>query len=217
MPSARIRCHYDQIKQVIGIFRNQNRDLSQLLKRIKTSKEVLAGGRWIGKGARQFYAEMDDRILPSLDHLIQAMDGGACHLEQVVAIMRQADQDSAGLFKVRDGAGLHQGPGSGDVEPSGPGSGDVEPTGPGSGDEVPASGSSAEPTGPGSGDVEPTGPGSGDVEPTGPGSGEVEPTGPGSGDVEPTGPGSGDVEPTGPGSGDEVPATGSSAEPTGPG
>ena len=75
MPSAKIRCNFDEIKQVIGTFKNQNRDLTQLVKRIRTSKENLAGGRWIGKGATQFFSEMDNFILPSLNHLVQAVQG----------------------------------------------------------------------------------------------------------------------------------------------
>jgi WXG100 family type VII secretion target len=213
MSSTKIRCDFNEISQVIKIFKTQDSTLTQMTKRLASAKETLSGGDWIGRGAKRFYAEMDQDILPSLQRLARAMEGGAGNLQKSHKVMSQAEQESTNVFKAAPTG----------AEPTGPGSGDevqtassAEPTGPGSGDEVQTS-STAEPTGPGSGDevqtsssAEPTGPGSGDEVQT---ASSAEPTGPGSGDEVPT---SSSAEPTGPGSGDEV-QTASSAEPRGPG
>lgn len=155
MPSVRIRCQYDEMEQIARIFKEQSSTLLQMTRRIKLAQTTLADGDWIGRGAKQFYAEMDQKVLPSLKRLTDSMEAGARHIGKAHKIMHQAEEDSSRVF--RGGmVGTAAGIGAGDRIPSGPGSGDEMPSGPGSGDEVPTTSSTEQPTGPGSGDEMPS-------------------------------------------------------------
>jgi WXG100 family type VII secretion target len=212
MAGVMIKCDFDQMSQVIKIFKDQDNALMQINNKLSSAMQTLAGGDWCGRGAKQFYAEMEQKVMPSLGRLAQAMEGGAGQLTKVTTVMQQAEQDSRNVFK------------SGVVisGPAGPGSGETH-EGPGSGEELPPRGSGEVKTGPGSGEMH-EGPGSGEELPprgsgavkTGPGSGETH-EGPGSGEELPprgsgavkTGPGSGETQ-EGPGSGEELPGPGAS-------
>lgn len=100
MPSVKIRCHYDQMQQVVKVFKDQHSALTQMNNKIKSAQETLVSGDWIGKGAKQFYSEMDQKVMPSLKRLANAMDAGATHLSKAHKIMHQAEQDSSKTFKV---------------------------------------------------------------------------------------------------------------------
>lgn len=153
MPSIKIRCQYDELQRVTKIFKQQSTALHEMTRKLRAAQATLAGSDWIGRGARQFYAEMDQAILPSLEHLTESMEAGAHHITQAHKIMHQAENDSSRLF--RGGMVGAAGTFAGDGRSSGPGSGDEMPSGPGAGDEVPTTSSSDQPTGPGSGDEMP--------------------------------------------------------------
>jgi WXG100 family type VII secretion target len=107
MPAATIRANYDQLNQVSSAFR-KNVDASvRTLQMIKSNKDVLQGGDWVGQGATAFYREMDDSVLPTLQRLINALETAASSTSQISAIMKQAEDEAA---KVLNGSGL--GPGS---------------------------------------------------------------------------------------------------------
>ena len=96
--SIKIQCQFDQTNQVVGIFKNQQSSISQMTNKLKSAKEQLSGGDWIGKGAKQFYSEMDQKVLPALNALSQVMDGGATNLTKAHKEMQKAEEDSKNIF-----------------------------------------------------------------------------------------------------------------------
>jgi WXG100 family type VII secretion target len=101
MPSIKIKCNYDEVGQLINIFKDQNSTLGAMTKKIQSAKEELSGGQWVGKGAKAFYAEMDQKVLPALNKLTAAMDGGSQTITKANQVMQQAEDDSKNLFNIQ--------------------------------------------------------------------------------------------------------------------
>jgi WXG100 family type VII secretion target len=94
----KIQCQYDQTTQCVSIFKNQNSTIGQMTKKLQAAKDQLQGGDWVGKGAKSFYNEMDQKVLPALKALSQAMDGGAMNLTKAHKTMQKAEEDSKNIF-----------------------------------------------------------------------------------------------------------------------
>lgn len=62
--------------------------------------DTLRGGQWVGKGATAFYREMDSAILPAMKKLASALDSAGAITKQISQIIKQAEEDSAALFRV---------------------------------------------------------------------------------------------------------------------
>ncbi|MGA9192623.1 MAG: WXG100 family type VII secretion target [Anaerolineales bacterium] len=98
MPSIKIQCHYDQSTQVVNIFKNQQSSVSQMMNKLKSAKEELSGGKWIGKGAKAFYSEFDQKLLPAMKALDHAMEGGATTITKASKTMQKAEDEAKNIF-----------------------------------------------------------------------------------------------------------------------
>ena len=99
MPAATIRANYDQLKQVATTFGKSSDECKRSLQNIKNNKETLQGGDWVGQGARAFYKEMDDSVLPTLQRLISALDTAQNSISQISSIMQGAEQQAAKVLQ----------------------------------------------------------------------------------------------------------------------
>jgi uncharacterized protein YukE len=66
--------------------------------KLKSAKEELSGGKWIGKGAKAFYSEFDQKILPALKALDHVMDGGATTITKATKTMQKAEDEAKNIF-----------------------------------------------------------------------------------------------------------------------
>jgi WXG100 family type VII secretion target len=98
MASIKIQCHFDQSSQVVNIFKNQQSSVTQLTNKLKSAKEELSGGKWIGRGAKAFYSEFDQKILPAMNALGQVMDGGATNITKAQKEMQKAEDEAKNVF-----------------------------------------------------------------------------------------------------------------------
>jgi WXG100 family type VII secretion target len=101
MPSIKIKCNYDEAGQLVNIFKDQNSSVSAMTKKIQAAKDELSGGQWVGKGAKAFFAEMDQKVLPALNKLSQALEGGSQNISKASQAMQQAEDDSKNLFNIQ--------------------------------------------------------------------------------------------------------------------
>jgi WXG100 family type VII secretion target len=99
MPAQRIKGDFDSLPQISKTFTAQERELQRAFQNIKRQVGVLQGGDWSGKGAKAFYAEMDGLVLPSMEQLIRAMEGGSRLSDRVIKILQQAEADITRLFR----------------------------------------------------------------------------------------------------------------------
>ena len=69
MPAPKLRWDYDELMQIAQRFGRESQAAGKTLKRVQSSKHDLESGDWIGKGAKAFYQEMDQEVLPSMRRL----------------------------------------------------------------------------------------------------------------------------------------------------
>jgi len=104
VPASKVRSDYDALKQVAQSFSQQAQATAQTLQQVRSQKETLQGGDWIGQGATAFYSEMDSQVLPTVQRLQRALEESARITSQISQIMKQAEDDAARVLK-GDGSG----------------------------------------------------------------------------------------------------------------
>jgi len=118
--ASKVRSDYDALKQVAQSFSQQAAAVGQTLQQVRSQKETLQGGDWIGQGANAFYNEMDSSVLPTIQRLQRALDESARIVGQISQVMKQAEDDAARVLKGNGSGGAGGGAaGGGGVIPGG--------------------------------------------------------------------------------------------------
>jgi len=100
MAYSELRCDYDAMESVSGIFANQGSELQDMFNRVRSGMDGLAD-TWEGKGSDAFKEEMQSLVLPASQRLIQAMREAAQVSKQISETIQQAEDDASGLFRGR--------------------------------------------------------------------------------------------------------------------
>jgi WXG100 family type VII secretion target len=108
MTASEIRVHYDDLETIAIRFDHRGELTQQLLKDLRRQQGVLEDGVWLGSGAQAFFAEMNSRVVPTMNGLIQAFGEAAGTARQVHELLHQAEAEAAALFR-GDGATLPTG------------------------------------------------------------------------------------------------------------
>ncbi len=107
--SNKFRGDYEQLNQIAQTFSQETDAVRQMLQSIQQAKGTLENGDWVGKGADQFYGEMNTAVLPSLSRLVNALDNASRTTQKISRIVKKAEDDSAALFKLVGGGAAGQG------------------------------------------------------------------------------------------------------------
>ena len=99
MAAPKVRSDYDALNQVAQSFRQQAEATARSLQQVRSQKETLQGGDWIGQGATAFYSEMDSQVLPAVLRLQRALEESARITGEISRIMKQAEEDAARVLK----------------------------------------------------------------------------------------------------------------------
>jgi WXG100 family type VII secretion target len=109
MSAFRIRADFESLGRVGKTFNQQAEATKKTVSKLKHHMSTLQSGDWVGKGAKQFYDDMDSGLLPGLNRLIKALESGDSAMQKVQKIMRQANDDLVALYRVDDLGGLMTG------------------------------------------------------------------------------------------------------------
>jgi WXG100 family type VII secretion target len=101
MAAEKVRSDYEGLKDVADKFLMCS-DIYSLSTQQNLSNKMdkLRGGDWVGKGADKFYAEMDGSVFPTLKRLTSALDKAGRVTGKIAQIMKQAEGDASGCFKL---------------------------------------------------------------------------------------------------------------------
>ncbi len=105
-----IQAQYDDLATIASRFGQQMDATSDLYHRMIQSYQPLEQGGWQGQGGAAFCNEMQDEVFPAMQRLMVALSEAQMVTLQVRDIIRQAEEEAAGMFG-GDGAG---GEGGGD-------------------------------------------------------------------------------------------------------
>ncbi|MCB0171401.1 MAG: WXG100 family type VII secretion target, partial [Anaerolineae bacterium] len=97
--SNTIQAEYEQLEGIAGTFGKEADNSTTMTAQVRKNYEALKNGGWLGRGADAFFNEMEDEILPTLEHFFAALEKGQSVTQQIVNQIHQAEEEAAGLFK----------------------------------------------------------------------------------------------------------------------
>jgi WXG100 family type VII secretion target len=125
MSAPKVRGDYEALAQIAQTFGQAADQSRQTLQNLQSQMNTLQQGDWVGKSADKFYAEMNSAMLPTMKRLVSALERARSVTQQISRVIKQAEDDSAALFKgaasgvASGGSGAAGGAGSGSGGSSG--------------------------------------------------------------------------------------------------
>jgi WXG100 family type VII secretion target len=98
MGAPKIQADYSSLEQISANFSKESDQTRQLLQTVKSCVDALKGGGWIGKGANNFYKEMEELVNPAMDRMMRALADAASATKRVADALRQAEEEGCALF-----------------------------------------------------------------------------------------------------------------------
>ena len=93
-----VQVNYDEMRNIVQRMKSEQAEVLNLLKATKAQVDYIHGNQWIGKGSEKFFTEMEQRYLPALQRLANALGTAAEKADKVVDTIRQADEGTKSLF-----------------------------------------------------------------------------------------------------------------------
>ena len=99
MSAPRVRTDYEQLNQVAQNFAAASDAATTTLQSLQQNLQVLEGGDWIGQGARAFYQEMSQAVLPTMKRLVNALQSAQQTTQAISREMKQAEDAAAAVLR----------------------------------------------------------------------------------------------------------------------
>ncbi len=98
MSAPEIRCDHDALQKIGSQFSAQSSAIAGVNRKLKSAQATLEGGDWIGRGATEFFKEMNGDINPAMTRLQKAMDEAANVSKQMSQVLKNADDESSKIL-----------------------------------------------------------------------------------------------------------------------
>lgn len=102
MTAPKIRAEYEALEQIRSALGEQASGTGDLMQSVEEVRGQLQTD-WEGRGGRAFQAEMSGIVLPGVARLISALSDASQSTGQIIALLKQAEEEAARQFG--DGAG----------------------------------------------------------------------------------------------------------------
>ena len=99
MPAEVIQVQYDTLVDIAGRFGQQAELTSYQETQIRQRMHALHNGGWQGRGAFAFFTEVENEALPAMQRLSAALSEAQTVTEEIIQILREAEEDGARSFK----------------------------------------------------------------------------------------------------------------------
>lgn len=96
--ASQVQVNYDEMRSIIQRMKSEQAEVLNLLKATKAQVDYIHGNQWIGRGSEKFFSEMEQRYLPGLQRLANALGTAAEKAQKVVDTIRQADEGTKSFF-----------------------------------------------------------------------------------------------------------------------
>lgn len=94
----KLEVNYDQLQGFMKSFDSEADEIQALMKQTQSRVEDLHGGGWVGKGADNFFNEMQSEILPALNRMVHALRVAGQTTREIAEIFNQAEEETQGYF-----------------------------------------------------------------------------------------------------------------------
>lgn len=105
MSAPKIQADYDSLSEIAKHFAAKAQDTNSLIQTVDRCVDELRHGAWIGKGADQFYAEMEQLVSPAMLRLRNALEDASSATTRIAQALERHEREAAALFYGGDGAG----------------------------------------------------------------------------------------------------------------
>jgi WXG100 family type VII secretion target len=103
MPSLggapKIRAEYEQLASIAGTFASESGQTQQMNNQLVECLNKLFGGDWEGRGARAYFQEMAELVLPAVGRLDKALQEANTETKRIVDTFRQAEEEAEKQFQ----------------------------------------------------------------------------------------------------------------------
>jgi len=103
--APKIQADYDGLNEIAKHFAAKAQDTNRLIQTVDRCVDELRRGAWIGKGASQFYAEMEREVSPAMLRLRNALNDASSATTRIAQVLERHEREAAALFYGGDGAG----------------------------------------------------------------------------------------------------------------
>jgi WXG100 family type VII secretion target len=103
--APKIQADYDGLNEIAKHFAAKAQDTNCLIQTVDRCVDELRRGAWIGKGANQFYAEMEREVSPAMLRLRNALDDASSSTTRIAQALERHEREAAALFYGGDGTG----------------------------------------------------------------------------------------------------------------
>jgi WXG100 family type VII secretion target len=94
-----VQVDHDQMNGISQRLADQAEQVRAVYQKIKQQLDVLDdGAAWVGPNATKCFDIFNNTLLPACQRLHQALDQGSNTTKQVAKMMRDADEETKGLF-----------------------------------------------------------------------------------------------------------------------
>jgi WXG100 family type VII secretion target len=97
--AAKIQCQYSEMQKAVQTFKKESDQTRQLFQKVQQCVGQLQGGGWIGRGAQQFFREMNDLVNPGLQRLVNALNDASSASQRINQAMQQAENEAGQIFR----------------------------------------------------------------------------------------------------------------------
>lgn len=97
--APKIRAEYEQLAAVAGTFASESGQTQQMNNQVIECLNQLYGGDWQGRGARAFFQEMAELLLPAVNRLDKALQEANTETKRIVDTFKQAEEEAEKQFQ----------------------------------------------------------------------------------------------------------------------
>ncbi|MEZ4726308.1 MAG: WXG100 family type VII secretion target [Caldilineaceae bacterium] len=94
-----VQAQYEQLDAIAQRFGHQAQAMHDLQQSVQRGVQLLRNGGWEGRGADAFFAEMDQKLLPAMQRLSNALTTAQATTLQVKAIVQKAEEEASQPFR----------------------------------------------------------------------------------------------------------------------
>lgn len=94
----KIDVNYEELANIVKLFSSEMESINQLFNLTRQKVDQLHGANWIGRGSDQFFAEMQQTVLPSMARLVRALGEGASTTQRIAQTYQAAEEEAKSIF-----------------------------------------------------------------------------------------------------------------------
>jgi WXG100 family type VII secretion target len=107
MSAEVIQSKYEELETIARRFGQQAQATRELQRRVQRGADALRNGGWEGRGSAAFTGEMEQKIFPAMQRLMEALAEAQTTTLQVKEIIQKAEEEAASVFRGEQGPSIN--------------------------------------------------------------------------------------------------------------